>query len=181
MMPFFLSIPIATELLLYISIGVGIVVITVMILGITIIIIVMKYRKHSKANNSFPKRTGALTLASATANQYPLHPTHNNMTESQYESIDGVGIDVTNKSRLSTGRKIQEKSPQLPLHESDNDDPNYSAVKSLKSPRYIRKESYTSDCKDASQTQSVMMKCYEDIDDLRNKKYPIETLVCTEK
>ena len=109
----------------------------VMILGITIIIIITKYRKHSKVNNSSPKRTGALTLTSTTANQYPLHPTPNNMTESQYESIDGVGIDV--KSRLSMGRKIQEKSPRLPLHESDDDDPNYSAVKSLKS----RKESYT--------------------------------------
>ena len=157
----------------------------VMILGITIIIIVMKYRKYSKVNNSSPKQTGASTTTEL-ASQYLLHPTPDNMTESQYESIDGVGINVTNKNRLSMGRKIQEKSPQLPLQESelsDNefDDPNYSTIKSLKSPRCTRKESHSSDCIDASQTQSVIMKCYyEDIDDLQNKKYPVETLICAQ-
>ena len=155
----------------------------VMILGITIII---KCRKHSKVNTSSPKRTGALTLASMTefANQYPLDLTSNNMTESQYECIDEVGINVTNKNRLPIEKQIQEKSPRLPLQEpdiSDDDDPNYSAVKSLKSPQCTRKESHTSDCIDASQAQSVIMKCYyEDIDDLWNKKYPVETLICTQ-
>ena len=157
----------------------------IMILGITIIIIVIKYRKHSKANDSSPKRTGALTLASTTelANQHPNDPTPNNMTESQYESIDGVRINAANDTRQSglMRRETQEKSPPLPLQEpkiSDDefDDPNYSIVKSFKGPQCTRKELWTSDSKDASRIVKNGVKYhYEDVDDLWNEMCPAET------
>ena len=137
------------------------IIIIVMILGITIII---KYRKHSKVNNSSPKRNTVLTLASTT----DLDPTPNNMTEFQYESIDGVRINVTNKTQQSRS-PMRREIPQLPLQESDDefDDPNYSTVKSFKTPHSTRKES------DAP--KNGVKYHYEDIDDLRNKMCPAGT------